>query len=52
MFVKLLITKTGDAYRRALLRLVKRSLESQIDWKRFDEDLSRKLDCLAVLLER
>jgi hypothetical protein len=52
MFVRHLMTRTRDAYRKALLKLVKRSLESQIDWKRFDEDLSRKLDCLAILLER
>ena len=51
MFVQFLMTRTRNAYRRALLKLLKRSIEGEIDWERFDEGLSRKLDCLAILLE-
>jgi hypothetical protein len=38
-------------YRHLLIWLLKRSLEKEISWDRFDEMLSAKLDCLAILDE-
>jgi len=39
------------AYRHFLVWLLRRSFEKEIVWNRFDEELSRKLDCLAILDE-
>jgi hypothetical protein len=32
-------------------RIIKRALESLIDYRHFDHDLSRKLDCINFILD-
>jgi len=39
------------AYRHFLVWLLRRSFEGEIEWERFDERLSLKLDCLAIFDE-
>jgi hypothetical protein len=46
-----LVSRVRQTYRRLLLRLLNRSFEKEIVWSSFDERLSAKLDCIAILLD-
>jgi hypothetical protein len=46
-----LVSRIRKTYRRLLIRLLKRSYEKGIVWSSFDERLSAKLDCIAILLD-
>ena len=45
------MSKIQETYRRFLAFLLRRPYERQIDFARFDPELSLKLDCAIVLHE-
>lgn len=45
------VCRFRKTFRQILIRLLKRSYEKEIVWSRFDERLSAKLDCIAILLD-